>query len=155
MWATVRKSDTQVRVCDVGSAGDRPYFLNEVTNSLSFSDFSTPGGGGAAGQAAGSGSKVADIYSSIAANSPRADEQAILALNERSRQKQRVMAADEAVYSQEKLLNAQLEAKKLENAAIESVKQKEANGNMFGKVLGAGLSIATSFSDATYFSRSF
>jgi len=39
MWATVRKSDTQVRVCDVGSAGDRPYFLNEVTNSLSFSDF--------------------------------------------------------------------------------------------------------------------
>ena len=116
---------------------------------LSLSDFSTPGGGGTAGAAAGSGSKVADIYSSIAANAPRADEQAILALNERSKRKQGVMAADEAVYSQEKLLNAQLEAKKLENAAIESAKQKEAGGNMFGKVLGAGLSIATAFSDAT------
>jgi len=116
---------------------------------LSLSDFSTPGGGGAAGQAAGSGSKVADIYSSLAANAPRADEQAILALTERSKQKQGVMNADEAVYSQEKLLNAQLEAKKLENAAIEAAGKKQAGGNMLGQVLGAGLSIATAFSDAT------
>jgi len=116
---------------------------------LSLSDFSTPGGGGSAGQAAGSGSKVADITASLAANAPRADEQAILALTERSKQKQGVMNADEAVYSQEKLLNAQLEAKKLENAAIEAAGKKQAGGNMLGQVLGAGLSIATAFSDAT------
>ena len=115
---------------------------------LQLGDFVMPQGG-TAGSAAGSGGKVADIYSSIAANAPRADEQAILAIGERSKQKQGVMAADEAVYSQEKLLDAQLEAKKLENKAIQQAQQKEASGNMFGKVLGAGLSIATAFSDAT------
>jgi hypothetical protein len=116
---------------------------------LSLSDFSTPGGGGSAGQAAGSGSKIADITASIAANAPRADEQAILALTERSKQKQGVMNADEAVHSQEKLLNAQLEAKKLENAAIEAAGKKKAGGEMLGKVIGTGIQLATAFSDAT------
>ena len=115
---------------------------------LQLGDFVMPQGG-TAGSAAGSGGKVADIYSSIAANAPRADEQAILAIGERSKQKQGVMAADEAVYSQEKLLDAQLKAKKLEQKATQQAQQKEASGNMFGQVLGAGLSIATAFSDAT------
>ncbi len=117
-------------------------------SKLQLSDFAMPQGG-SAGSAAGSGSKVADIYSSIAANAPRADEQAMLAIGERSKQKQGVMNADEAVYSQEKLLDAQLEAKKLENAAIESAASKEASGNMFGQVLGTGIQLATAFSDAT------
>ena len=117
-------------------------------SKLQLSDFMMPQGG-TAGSAAGSGGKVADIYSSLAANAPRADDQAILAIGERSKQKQGVMNADEAVYSQEKLLDAQLKAKKLENKAMQQAQQKEASGNMFGQVLGAGLSIATAFSDAT------
>ena len=123
-------------------------FANSGRRQLELSDFVMPQGG-TAGSAAGSGSKVADIYSSIAANAPRADEQAMLAIGERSKQKQGVMNADEAVYSQEKLLDAQLEAKKLENAAIESAASKEASGNMFGQVLGTGIQLATAFSDAT------
>lgn len=102
-----------------------------------------------AGSAAGSGSKIADIYSSIAANAPRADEAAMISLDERSKQKQGVMAADEGVYSQGKLLDAQLKAKKLQINAAEDAQQKEANNNMFGQVLSTGLGIATAFSDAT------
>ena len=123
-------------------------FAGTGRRGLELSEFIMPNVA-SAGSAAGSGGKVADIYSSIAANAPRADEGAVLALAERSKQKQGVMAADEAVYSQEKLLDAQLEAKKLQIKAAEQAKQKEASSNMFGKVLSTGIGIATAFSDAT------
>ena len=123
-------------------------FAGTGRRGLELSEFIMPNVA-SAGSAAGSGRKVADIYSSIAANAPRADESAILTLAERSKQKQGVMAADEAVYSQEKLLDAQLEAKRLQINAAEQAKQKEANSNMFGKVIGTGIQLATAFSDAT------
>lgn len=123
-------------------------FAGTGRRGLELSDFTMPQSA-SAGSAAGSGSKVADIYSSIAANAPRADEGTILALAQRSKEKQGVMAADEAVYSQEKLLDAQLEAKKLQIKAAEQAKQKEASSNMFGQVLSTGIGLATAFSDAT------
>ena len=67
-------------------------------SNLQLSDFVMPQSA-SAGSAAGSGGKVADIYSSLAANAPRADEQAILAIGERSKQKQGVMDADQQVYT--------------------------------------------------------
>ena len=114
---------------------------------LSLSDFSTPGGGGTAGSAAGSGSKVADIYSSIAANAPRADEQAMIALEQRALNRAGVMAADEGVYSTQKLADAQLEADKL---VAEASKPKSSGGGGIGSFIGPALSIGASlFSDAT------
>ena len=113
---------------------------------LSLSDFSTPGGGGAAGQAAGSGSKVADIYSSIAANAPRADEQAMIALEQRALNRAGVMAADEGVYSARKLADAQLESDKL---IAKASKPESSGGGGIGSFIAPALSIATAFSDAT------
>ena len=78
---------------------------------LDLSDFAMPQSA-SAGSAAGSGGKVADIYSSIAANASRADENAVLALGERSKLKQGVMAADEGVYSAGKKLDAQVSVRK-------------------------------------------
>ena len=114
---------------------------------LSLSDFSTPGGGGSAGQAAGSGSKIADIYSSIAANAPRADEQAMIALEQRALNRAGVMEADESVYSTQKLADARLEADKL---VAEASKPKSSGGGGIGSFIGPALSIGASlFSDAT------
>ena len=117
-------------------------------SKLQLSDFAMPQGG-SAGSAAGSGGKVADIYSSIAANAPRADESAMLALGERSKLRQGVMEADQAVYSKEKTLAAQLAADKAIADAQTSAAEKEASGNMLGSVLSTGIGIATAFSDAT------
>jgi len=102
-----------------------------------------------AGSAAGSGSKVADIYSSIAANASRADESAMNALAERSKLKQGVMNADEGVYSAEKKFDAQLAADQAIADAQTSAAEKKASGDMVKSVLTTGLGIATAFSDAT------
>ena len=118
-------------------------------SKLQLGDFMMPQGG-TAGSAAGSGGKVADIYSSLAANAPRADEQAILAIGERSKQKQGVMAADQEVYTAKKLADAQVEAAKLQAAAAKSAANKQASGSMMGSALGAVGSIAGAFlSDST------
>ncbi len=119
-------------------------------SKLDLSDFVMPQGG-SAGSAAGSGSKVADIYSSIAANAPRADEQAMLAIGERSKQKQGVMAADQEVYTADKLADAQVEAAKLQAEAAKAAAASQSKGSMMGSVLGAAGSIggALLMSDST------
>ena len=117
-------------------------------SKLQLGDFVMPQGG-SAGSAAGSGGKVADIYSSLAANAPRADEQAILAIGERSKQKQGVMQADEQVYTARKLADAQEKAAKLQAAAVKSAANKQSSGSMIGSALGVVGSIAGAFSDAT------
>jgi len=113
---------------------------------LSLSDFSTPGGGGTAGQAAGSGKKVADIYSSIAANAPRADEQAMVAIEQRALNRAGAMKADESVYSAKKLAAARLESDKL----IADASKPESSGGGIGDFIGPAVQIgAALLSDAT------
>ena len=75
-------------------------------SKLQLSDFVMPQSG-SAGSAAGSGRKVADIYSSIAANAPRADAWGMDELAGRSKLRQGAMVADEGVYSAQKIADAQ------------------------------------------------
>ena len=115
---------------------------------LSLSDYTTPGGGGSAGSAAGSGKKVADIYASIAANAPRADEEAMMALEQRALNRAGVMQADQEVFSAQKLADAEVEAaKEMASAAGGS---SGGGGGGIGSFLGPALSIGASLlSDAT------
>jgi hypothetical protein len=120
-------------------------FANSGRRQLELSDFVMPQGG-TAGSAAGSGSKVADIYSSLAANAPRADEQAMLAIGERSKLRQGAFVADEGVRSAKKLADAQLEADK----ELASAAAPESSGGGIGSFIGPALSIGASLlSDAT------
>ena len=121
-------------------------FANSGRRQLELSNFVMPQSA-SAGSAAGSGSKVADIYSSLAANAPRADEQAMTALAERSKLRQGAMIADEGVRSAQKLADAQLEAdKEMASAAGGS----SGGGGGIGSFIGPALSIGASLlSDAT------
>ena len=113
---------------------------------LSLSDYTTPGGGASAGSAAGSGKKVADIYASIAANAPRADEEAMMALEQRALNKAGVMQADQEVYSAQKIADAEVEAAK----EMASAAGGSSGGGGIGSFIGPALSIGASLlSDAT------
>ena len=115
-------------------------------SNLQLSDFVMPQSA-SAGSAAGSGGKVADIYSSLAANAPRADEQAMTAIAERSKLRQGAFVADEGVYSAQKLADAQLKADK---KMAKAVKPESSGGGGIGSFLGPALSIGASLiSDAT------
>ena len=121
-------------------------FAGTGRRALELSDFIMPHVA-SAGSAAGSGGKVADIYSSIAANAPRADEWGMDALAGRSKLRQGAMIADEGVYSAEKIADAQLEADK---ELAEAVKPESSGGGGIGSFLGPALSIGASLiSDAT------
>ena len=39
IYTSIVQSQTKISICDVGSAGERPYFLNEISNSLIYTDF--------------------------------------------------------------------------------------------------------------------
>jgi len=117
-----------------------------ATDRLRLTDFDFSGGGGMAGQAAGAGSKVADIYSSIAANAPRADEWGMAALTGQSKLRQGAMIADESVLSAQRIADAQLEADKELAAAV----KPKSSGGGIGSFIGPALSLGASFlSDAT------
>jgi len=120
-------------------------FAGTGRRGLELSDFQMASGS-PAGSAAGSGSKVADIYSSIAANAPRADEWGMDALAGRSKLRQGAMIADESVFSAQKIADAQLEADKALAKAVEP----ESSGGGIGSFIGPALSIGASLlSDAT------
>ena len=112
---------------------------------LELSDFRIQNSGASAGQASGAGKKVADIYSSIAANAPRADEAAIIQLQERAKQKAGVMAADQSVYTADKLAEAQIEAAQLQADAAKAAADASASGNMAGSIIGGIASIGGAF----------
>ena len=75
----------------------------------------------------------------------------MLAIGERSKQKQGVMAADQEVHTAGKLAEAQVEAAKLQAEAAKAAAASQSKGSMMGSVLGAAGSIggALLMSDST------
>ena len=39
IWSAIKNSGMQINICDVGSAGERPYYFSECKESLIFTDF--------------------------------------------------------------------------------------------------------------------